>query len=143
MLRLYRILIWSDSKEFTIYQKNWSGYTKTFNNRTFAWLYLQTYDHQSMDKLDGIIIILCKNTIILFIYRNSGLNLGFSINCRNKLHMRFLRADKAFPPLPLSNISASRSINSHIFLVRLESNSLTVYLTESNISNLFSTGAGS
>jgi hypothetical protein len=68
----------------------------------------------------------------------SGLNSGVSIKRKNILLKRLLKPSKLFSALPRFNKSASRSINSTILRVKLQSNSFTVHFTCNNTSNLSS-----
>lgn len=68
----------------------------------------------------------------------SGLNSGYSINCKNKFNILFLNGINELSGLCLFSISASLSIRSTISRVKLQSNSFMVHLTCSRTSSLSS-----
>lgn len=66
------------------------------------------------------------------------MNSGYSINCKNKFNILFLKGINEFSGRCLFNISASLSIKSTISLVKLQSNSLMVHFTCRSTSSLSS-----
>jgi len=145
----------------------WTNCNKHRQYRKIRWLFWEQYDLSDLSvvevcDINKSFIIYCMSDIgcqcqifavfvgayfwansdisygIFWNLAASGLNSGYSMNWRNKFANLWRNPYNDFYGRPLSSIFAYLSINSTIYLVKLQSHSLTVHFVFNKISSLSS-----